>query len=102
MVPPTPLTSHSQKDPRNIRDKAYQQTLRNTIFAWLQESQFQGTISKQTVTALSTSSPTVGGSSTASAGDLNPSASATSGAGKTAAGSVLALLGAAVVFAVQL
>ena len=49
MLPPTPLPSHSLKDPRNIRDKGYQQTLRNTIFAWLQESQFQGTISKQTL-----------------------------------------------------
>ncbi|EJD06000.1 uncharacterized protein FOMMEDRAFT_145334 [Fomitiporia mediterranea MF3/22] len=49
MVPATPLASHSQKDPRNIRDKAYQQTLRNTIFAWLQESQFQSTISRQTL-----------------------------------------------------
>ena len=37
------------KDPRNTRDKAYQQTMRNIIFSWLQESQFQGTISRQTL-----------------------------------------------------
>ncbi|KAL5529070.1 hypothetical protein ACEPAG_5044 [Sanghuangporus baumii] len=49
MVPPTPMASHTQKDPRNIRDKAYQQTLRNTILAWLQESQFQGTVQRQTL-----------------------------------------------------
>ena len=49
IVPPTPGASHVQKDPRNTRDKAYQQTMRNVIFSWLQESQFQGTISRQTL-----------------------------------------------------
>ncbi|THH04485.1 hypothetical protein EW145_g5494 [Phellinidium pouzarii] len=49
MLPPTPGPSHTLKDPRNNRDKAFQQTMRNVIFAWLQESQFQGTISRQTL-----------------------------------------------------
>ncbi|KAI5123278.1 hypothetical protein M0805_009300 [Coniferiporia weirii] len=49
MIPPTPGPSHALKDPRNNRDKAFQQTMRNIIFAWLQESQFQGTISRQTL-----------------------------------------------------
>lgn len=50
MIPPTPVVpSHTLKDPRNNRDKAVQQQMRNTIFSWLQESQFQGTISRQTL-----------------------------------------------------
>lgn len=51
MLPPTPAPSHSLKDPRNIRDKTYQQNLRNAIFAWLQESQFQAPISRQTLSS---------------------------------------------------
>lgn len=49
MVPPTPGASHALKDPRSNRDKAVQQVMRNAIFVWLQESQFQGTISRQTL-----------------------------------------------------
>lgn len=50
MIPPTPMVpSHTQKDPRNNRDKAVQQQMRNTIFSWLQGSPFPGTISRQTL-----------------------------------------------------
>ena len=50
MLPPTPgPASHTLKDPRNIRDKAVQVNMRNTIYQWLQETEFPGTISKQTL-----------------------------------------------------
>lgn len=51
MIPPTPGAgaNHAMKDPRSNRDKAVQQVMRNVIFAWLQETQFQGTISRQTL-----------------------------------------------------
>lgn len=49
MLPPTPGPSHTHKDPRNARDKAVQQAMRNVIWTRLQESQFQGVISRQTL-----------------------------------------------------
>ena len=50
MLPPTPgPASHALKDPRNIRDKAVQASMRNTIHEWLQETEFPGILSKQTL-----------------------------------------------------
>lgn len=51
MLPPTPAIGivTSNKDPRPIRDKAAQNKWRSEIFNWLQESGFQGNLSKQTL-----------------------------------------------------
>lgn len=49
MVPPTPGARHTLKDPRNVRDKVAQANMRSAIFQWLQETQFDGSITKQTL-----------------------------------------------------
>lgn len=49
MAPPTPAPIQPVKDPRNIRDKPVQQAMRTAIFNWLQESQIQATVSRQTL-----------------------------------------------------
>lgn len=49
MVPPTPGPRHALKDPRNIRDKAFQSTIKTSILAWLEATEFEGPINHKSL-----------------------------------------------------
>ena len=47
ILPPPPNLSQALKDPRAIREKIVQQSMRNAIHSWLQETGFPHNLSKQ-------------------------------------------------------
>lgn len=53
MLPPSSLSQALQpiKEPRNLRDKAFQQQMRHAISAWLPQTEFTGNASKQTLSS---------------------------------------------------